>query len=128
MHDESKREKSGSTEPLRRFLIHEGERAFFVPLESVLRMEAEGDFVRLHLAAQTYRVRATLSALQERLPADQFLQVNRSLIVNVDQIAELRARSHGDYDVLLRDGRVVRFSRLYRKGLQKVGGIYRAAP
>lgn len=111
-------------EPLKRLLIRERDRAFFLSTQSIHWIGAEGDFVRLHAAGQSYRIRATMSALHKKLGPDQFLRVNRSSIVNVDHIAELHIRDHGDYDVLLRDGTLLKLSRLYRQGLQRVGGIF----
>ncbi len=113
-------------EPLKRLLIREGDRAFFLPIQSIQRVEADGDYVHLHAGGQSYRIRSTMSGLQKKLPADQFLRLNRSSIVNVDHIAELHVGDHGDYDVLLRDGARLKLSRLYRRGLRRVGGIFAA--
>ncbi len=113
-------------EPLKRLLIRQGDRAFFLPTGSIQRVTAEGDFVRLHSDEQSYRIRTTMSALHKKLGPDQFLRVNRSAIVNVEHIAELRIGSHGDYDVLLRDGTRLKLSRLFRQGLRRVGGIFAA--
>ena len=113
-------------QPLKRLLIREGDRAFFLSTQSIQRVEADGDYVRLHAAGQSYRIRTTMSGLQKKLPADQFLRLNRSSIVNVDQIAELVIGDHGDYDVLLRDGTRLKLSRLFRQGLRRVGGIFAA--
>jgi DNA-binding LytR/AlgR family response regulator len=113
-------------EPLKRLLIREGDRAFFLPTQSIQRIDAEGDYVRLHVASQSYRIRTTMSGLHKKLPSDQFLRLNRSSIVNVDQIAELQVGDHGDYDVLLRDGTRLKLSRLFRQGLRKVGGVFAA--
>ncbi len=114
-------------EPLKRLLIREGDRAFFLPTESIQRVTAEGDFVRLHAGGHSYRVRTTMAALHQKLGPNQFLRVNRSAIVNVEHIEEMRIGNHGDYDVLLRDGTCLKLSRLFRKGLRKVGGVFAAS-
>lgn len=114
----------GEQEPLRRFLIRSGERAFFLTPECIRWIEADDDFVRLHVDGNTHRVRSTLSAFYERLDQRQFLQINRSAIVNLDYVAELRLRNSSDYDVLLQDGTVLTFSRVYRESFQKLGGMF----
>jgi DNA-binding LytR/AlgR family response regulator len=41
--------------------------------------------------------------------------VNRSQIVNLDRIAEMRPWLHGEQIVVMRDGKELRWSRRYRK-------------
>ncbi len=113
-------------EPLKRLLIREGDRAFFLSADSIQRVTAERDFVWLHSGGHSYRIRATMTALHQKLGPDRFLRVNRSAIVNVEHIAELHIGSHGDYDVVLRDGTRLKLSRFFRQGLRKVGGIFAA--
>lgn len=109
--------------PIKRLLIWEGDRAFFLPAGGIHWIEAEGNFVRLHAGEQVYRIRATMAALNKRLNPEQFLRVNRSSIVNLDHIAELRICEDGTYDVLLRDGTLLKLSRNYREALERLGGI-----
>ena len=113
-------------QPLDQLLIALAGRAFFLPTVSIRWIAADDDFVRLHADAQTYRIRATLAALHARLDPVKFLRIHRSAIVNVDFIAELRAISHGDYDVILRDGTVLKLSRSFRNVLQRFGGVFGA--
>ena len=62
----------------------------------------------------TFRVRGTIGALADRLDATRFLRVNRSDIVRMDAIRELQPWSHGDYRIVLGDGRALLWSRRYR--------------
>lgn len=118
---------STQREPLKRLLIRNGERAVFVLADSIHWIEADGDFVRLHTAEASHRVRSTLLSLHARLDPNQFLRISRSAIVNLDFVAELRMRPSSDYDVLLHDGTILRFSRVYRNSFQQLGGMF-AAP
>lgn len=115
---------SALREPLRRLLIRGGDRAFLVSTESIEWIEADGHFVTLHLADQSYRIRTPLSALHAKLDRHQFLRVNRSTVVNFDFIIELHPRSQGAYDVLLRNGKVLSFSRLYCSDFKRLGATY----
>jgi len=47
-------------------------------------------------------------------------RIHRSAIVGIDRVAETRATSHGDAEVLLRDGTKLTASRTWREGLQLV--------
>ncbi len=102
-----------------RLLVETGERAVLLPLASVDRLEAVRNHVTLHAGRETYRVRSTLTNLERRLDPRCFVRVNRSEIVHVERIAELRPWSHGDYVVLLRDGAKLRLSRRYRGRLDR---------
>jgi DNA-binding LytR/AlgR family response regulator len=71
-----------------------------IPLESAGRtrwvgpgqvrwVEAEGDYVRLHMAdGDTHLLRMPISHLEERWAAQGFLRIHRSYLVPVSQIAE----------------------------------------
>ena len=64
-----------------------------------------------------------LADLEKRLPAGQFARVHRAAIVRLDLVREVRSRGHGDADLVLRDGDVVRLSRRYRKNLTAVAVV-----
>jgi two-component system LytT family response regulator len=100
-----------------RLLVKEGERMFFVPVERVDWLEAEGNYVRLHCGRDAHLVRATLGGMEEQLDARRFTRIHRSTIVNVDRVKEVRPWFAGDYLVKLQDGTELRLSRRYRDRL-----------
>ncbi|HYH81379.1 MAG TPA: LytTR family DNA-binding domain-containing protein [Longimicrobium sp.] len=80
-------------------------------------VEAEGNYVRLHVAKKGYLVREKIGALEERLDPDRFLRVHRSTLVQLDRIAELHPMAAGDGILILRDGRELKLSRGFRRRL-----------
>jgi two-component system LytT family response regulator len=84
------------------------------------RIEAEGDYVRIHAAGKSYLVRDTMSAVERALPPRRFLRIHRSAIVNVDRVAEVRRDDGGDGEILLRDGTAIRWSRGYREAVERL--------
>ncbi len=76
-------------------------------------MEAAGDYVCLHAGATQHLVRGTLADFERRL-AGRFARIHRSTLVRKDAVQRLTRRSHGDYDVTLEDGTVLRLTRQYR--------------
>jgi two-component system LytT family response regulator len=58
-----------------------------------------------------------ISDIEDRLNPDQFTRISRSTIVNLNRIAEIRPLWHGDYQVVLKDGTLLRLSRRYRSHL-----------
>ena len=102
---------------LDRFVVRDGDKVVLVPARSVLRLEAEGNYVRLHTAEGSHLVRETLARLEERLDPRRFARVHRSEIVAVEAVRELLPWSHGDYVAVLRNGAQVRVSRRYQARL-----------
>ena len=97
-----------------RFVVRERDRVVLVDAADVDWIEAEGDYVRLHVGPRTHLVRATMAALEQELPADRFLRIHRSTIVNAARVRELRPYSGREWTVVLRDGTLLRMSRNYR--------------
>ncbi len=82
-------------------------------------IDAAGVYVNLHVGGKLLLYRASLNDLSERLDPAQFLRVHRSTILNVDSIVRLESLSHGEFEVLLRDGARTRVSRTYRAQLEQ---------
>ncbi|HEU0299960.1 MAG TPA: LytTR family DNA-binding domain-containing protein [Longimicrobium sp.] len=100
-----------------RLLVKDGERMFFVAVEKIDWLEAEGNYVRLHTGKEAHLVRGTLSGMEEQLDPRRFTRIHRSTIVNVDRVKEVRPWFAGDYLVKLHDGAELRLSRRYRDRL-----------
>ena len=95
----------------------------FLRAEEVDWVEAADNYVRVHVGHDAHLVRETLNAMQTRLDPARFLRIHRSALVNVARIRELRPWFHGDYVVLLTNGRELTLSRSYRdQVLSQVGG------
>ena len=63
-----------------------------------------------------------MSTLESKLPADKFMRISRSVIVNMEKIRELQPLFHGEYAVILRNGTRLTLSRSYRDRLQRILG------
>ena len=107
---------------LERLVIKMNGHVFFIKAEEIDWLEAEGNYVRLHAGKESYLLRDTISALESQLDPKKFIRVHRSAIVNIDRITELQPWFHGDYVVILRDGRQLTLSRGYRQKLQELFG------
>jgi two-component system, LytTR family, response regulator len=108
--------------PLERFLVRTRGRMVLVPVEDVDWIGAAGNYVAVHAGGQIHLVRGTLQELEERLPAERFVRIHRSSIVNLDRVREMHPWSHGDLMVVLEGGEELRLSRRYRDRLEGVFG------
>jgi two-component system, LytTR family, response regulator len=107
---------------LSRVTVRTATRTLLVELAAVDWLEAADNYVRLHVQQREFLLRETLAALESQLDPDRFVRIHRSAIVQVDRIAGLRPTSHGDAEVLLKDGRRLAASRTWRDRLQRVIG------
>ncbi len=57
-----------------------------VPVNSILFIEAFGDYVKIHTESKVLMVLSTLKSFEGKIPSDQFLRVHRSYIVNIKRI------------------------------------------
>lgn len=95
-------------------------RVLFVRVTDIDWLEAEGNYVKLHVGGQHHLFRETLSALEADLPTDRFLRISRSAIVNLDAVKELEPMFYGDYRVRLRNGQLLTLSRNYREWVDRL--------
>jgi len=101
-----------------RLIVKSSGRVYFVRIADIDWCEAAGNYVCLHLGAQSHLVRETMNRLEARFDTRQFVRIHRSTIVNVDRIEELRSSFNGEHVVILRDGTRLTLSRGYRDVLQ----------
>lgn len=100
-----------------RVVLRERGRVLVLDHGDIEWVEAEGDYVRLHVGTRSYLFRHTMAAMEERLDAAAFARIHRSTIVNVAGVREVRTRGDRDWTVVLRDGTKHKMSRVYRDRL-----------
>ncbi len=105
-----------------RLVVREAGRVCFLRTEEIDYCEAQGNYAELHVGSEKHFMRETLCALEKRLEPGRFQRIHRSLIVNLDRVRELQPLCHGDYAVILRDGRQLTLSRTYRSKLEAALG------
>ena len=101
-----------------RIVVRTGGRISFVDVDQIDWVEAEGNYVRLYIGAESHLVRDTMNGVLARLKSDRFFRIHRSRIVRLDRIQSLHLASGGDYDVVLHNGVRLGLSRLYKDDLQ----------
>ena len=96
---------------------HRGMR--LVRVRDIDYIEARGNYAEIHAADRIHLVRMTMQELEHRLDPSLFVRIQRSTIVQIDRIKDIVSASHGDFDLSLHDGTVLRLSRNYRGRLQR---------
>jgi two-component system LytT family response regulator len=94
-------------------------RISIVKIDSIDRIESEGNYVRFHVGAQSYLHRQPLHEVEQLLDPAAFVRVHRSAVVNLERIREIRVDTRGDATVILEDGSTVPLGRTYRDDLAR---------
>jgi len=118
-------ELRGRSRTWNRLAIPEGGRVVFLQPDEIDWIEAEGNYVRLHVGKESHLLRETMSSTEARLASKKFLRVSRSTIVNLERVREWQPLFHGDSVVILRDGTRLTVSRVYRETLDRLVGQLR---
>jgi len=85
-------------------------------------IEAAGVYVTVHAGEEEFLYRANLGAVASRLDPFRFVRIHRSAIVNLKSISLLERRSHGEFEIVLRDGTRLMLSRNYRADVEAMLG------
>jgi two-component system response regulator AlgR len=86
------------------------------------RIDAERDYVRLHVGSRSYLMLHTIQGLEDRLDPARFIRLHRSTIVRRDRITGLRHDGLGVWSAELADGNALRIGRTYLPRAKAMAG------
>jgi two-component system, LytTR family, response regulator len=101
-----------------RLVVKAGGTTRFVRAAEIDWIEGAGVYATLHLGRTSFLYRAALSELADRLDPRRFVRIHRSAIVNLESVVQLEPLSHGEFEVVLRNGARPRISRTFRAQLE----------
>jgi two-component system response regulator LytT len=84
-----------------------------IDIPSIYLVEAKGDYIYVKTEEKNYTVHSTLKKIEDKLPANLFLKVHRSFIINITKIVDIE-----DNSVLIKKD-VIPVSRSSRPELMK---------
>ncbi len=91
--------------------VKDGEKCWFVKLETIRLFESEGNYVRIYFGDNKPLILRTLNYLDERLDDKTFFRANRKHIINLKWVASIEPWLNGGLLVKLKDGQKVEVSR-----------------
>jgi two-component system, LytTR family, response regulator len=94
----------------------------WVPIASIGWIEAARDYVLLHTETRSHMLRATMSALEEKLDGTGLMRVHRSAFVRPEKVAEVR-RANRSLTLVLDDGAHVQVGPSYIDALTEKLGL-----
>lgn len=93
-----------------------------IAADQIDRIEAERDYMRLHLGRHSYLLHQTISALENRLNPQNFVRLHRSHIVRRDHIDRLRHDGSGVWFACLTGGGEIRIGRTFLANARAMTG------
>jgi DNA-binding LytR/AlgR family response regulator len=78
-----------------------------IPASIIDRIEAEGDYVRIHAGDRSHLLKETITAMRSRLDPQAFARVHRSSIVNLARVRSVRRRTPRGLVLVLQGGAAV---------------------
>jgi len=85
-------------------------------------IEAERDYMRLHVGPRSYLLHQTITELERRLDPCEFVRLHRSTIARRDHITGFRHETGGAWLAQLKDGRELRIGRTYLANARAIAG------
>ena len=93
-----------------------------IETDEVSRIDAERDYVRLHVGDRSYLLLQTIAGLEKRLDPAKFIRIHRSTILKKEHIKGLRHDGLGVWSVEKDDGEALRIGRTYLPKVKAMAG------
>ena len=103
-----------------RILVRIGRSYRLLMIEDIQWVEAQGNYLRIHLKDDSVLVRYALCKIEEKLDSRLFARINRSTIVRTDLIRELRSIDGSGFRVVVNEDMSWKWGRRYRNNLDKL--------
>jgi two-component system, LytTR family, response regulator AlgR len=97
-----------------------------VPAEDIDLIEAERDYMRLHVGPRSFLLHQTITELERKLDPAQFVRLHRSTLARRDCITGFKHNGAGVWEAQLHDGRWLRVGRTYLANARAMAGPERS--
>ncbi|MGB3467676.1 MAG: LytTR family DNA-binding domain-containing protein [Cyclobacteriaceae bacterium] len=89
-----------------------------VGYSAISHIEAYDYYIKIHIANDLFLIRETMKNMTDQLPADRFVRIHKSHIVNLDYVRQYGKGADDYHQVTLTDGQTLRVSRSYKNNLK----------
>ncbi len=100
-----------------RLMVKSGGRIVFLRAEEIDWIEAQGDYVCLHVGEKKYLLRGKIGGIEMSFAPERFVRIHRSTLVAIDRIREFQPLLYGEYAVTLVEGTRLTMSRSHRESV-----------
>lgn len=106
-------DNAAASEHAQEFWVPHRSEMIRIAAQDIDRIEAERDYMRLHVGARSFLLHQTITELERRLDPAQFIRLHRSTIVRRDRISRLSHDGMGVWHAVLADEERIRIGRTY---------------
>ncbi|HEV8199132.1 MAG TPA: LytTR family DNA-binding domain-containing protein [Candidatus Polarisedimenticolia bacterium] len=107
-------------EPLSRLLVRDGARVHVIPVDDIDSIEAQDDYIAVHVAGKTHLKQQTIGDLEAALDPRRFVRIHRSWILNLDRLDRIELYAKDSRVAILKDGRRLPLSRAGHQRLREL--------
>jgi len=100
-----------------------GNKTQFVKSDSIKYISASGYYAEIYTTEKKHLLRESLSNLISILDKNYFIRIHRSTIINTAYVLELINSSYGEIDIKMKDNKIFRISKSYKKEFLKKMGL-----
>jgi two-component system LytT family response regulator len=100
--------------------VKSGVHNFRIPAETIQCIYSNRPYTEIRTHNRSFLHNYSLVRFENSLDPKTFIRVHKSVIVNTKYIRQLKSRGNGDYDALLNNGEIVRFSRHLRNNWESL--------
>lgn len=94
-----------------RLVVKEGPEIHLIPFDQLVRIMAEGDYVKIFARDNAFMKKQTLSSVEQQLPPERFVRVHRSHLLNLSYLKRLEPYGKNDHVAVLEGGDRIPVSR-----------------
>lgn len=89
----------------RRLGVKDGTKLKLLDLDEIAYMKADGDYLQIaKINGEKTLVRGKITGMEQRVAGSHFMRISRSVLLNLDQLAELKPHQRGDYEFVTKSG------------------------
>lgn len=116
------KKKAGGARWLGEFWVPHRSELLRIEASQVDRIDAERDYVRLHVGDRSYLLLQTIAGLEAKLDPEAFIRIHRSTILRREVIRGLRHEGLGVWSAELEGGETMRIGRTYLRKVKAMAG------
>ncbi len=113
----------GEKEYLQRIVVKSGHKIVFIPVEDILYLESEDDYVMIYTKTGRHLKQATMKYFETVLNPVHFFRIHRSFIVKIDQIKQIEPFESGRFIAILNNNAKLSISKSGYKNLREKLGF-----
>ncbi len=106
--------------PLSRILVRDGPKVHVLPVEGVDYIEAQDDYLAVHVAGKSHLKQQPIGELEAALDPARFARIHRSYLLNLDRLDRIELYAKDSRIAILKDGTRLPLSRAGHQRLKEL--------